>query len=221
MSSKSILFISPNFPPKGGIGVQRPIAFVKGLKKAGYNPIVLTVSEDDIKQTFGVIDNSRNSEIDELNLTIHRVSSGKRYAMMRRLMKLRIFRLIWIFNYHRYWDDFATWPKHAESIGLEIIKNNDIRVIYSCSGPFSAIELAKNLKEKTGVIWISDLRDPLTEHFNIVWPTKWHWKWVRKLENKLYPEADHTIVVTEEMRNIYSTRFKMDDSQISVIENGF
>ncbi len=46
---KKVLFCAYIFPPIGGAGVQRSLKFVKYLRKSGYEPIVLTVGENDGK----------------------------------------------------------------------------------------------------------------------------------------------------------------------------
>ena len=46
---KKILFCAYIFPPIGGSGVQRSLKFVKYLREFGYEPIVLTVGENDGK----------------------------------------------------------------------------------------------------------------------------------------------------------------------------
>jgi len=43
---RKVLFISYTTPPSGGAGAQSSAHFVKHLRKFGYEPIVLTVSED-------------------------------------------------------------------------------------------------------------------------------------------------------------------------------
>lgn len=219
--NKTILFITPNFAPLGGIGVQRPIAFAKYLKKSGYNPIVFTVSQEDMRRTRGISDNNRLKEIQNLGIEIEYVPTGKNYNKIQRMMKLRLFRLLWIFRYDKYWDEYAVWPKNAKRRAIEIIEEYNIKLIYTCSGPFSALELAKSIKLETGVNWISDVRDPLTEHFSLKWPTKMHWKWLKRKEGKLFPFADHTIVVTDEMKTIFQERYEMNESNLTVITNGF
>lgn len=48
-SRKKVLFCAYIFPPLGGAGVQRSLKFVKYLRDFGYEPIILTVGENDGK----------------------------------------------------------------------------------------------------------------------------------------------------------------------------
>lgn len=45
---KKVLIIAYSFPPVGGAGVQRPVKFVKYLRRFGWEPVVLTVSNPSV-----------------------------------------------------------------------------------------------------------------------------------------------------------------------------
>lgn len=45
---KKVLIVAYNFPPVGGAGVQRPVKFVKYLRRFGWEPVVLTVSNPSV-----------------------------------------------------------------------------------------------------------------------------------------------------------------------------
>jgi len=45
---KKILVVAYNFPPVGGAGVQRPVKFVKYLRRFGWEPVVLSVSNPSV-----------------------------------------------------------------------------------------------------------------------------------------------------------------------------
>jgi hypothetical protein len=66
---KNVLFIVYYFPPMGGSGVQRPLKFVKYLRKFGWNPIVLC-PESGIYPYF---DEEMEAELKALNIEIIRV----------------------------------------------------------------------------------------------------------------------------------------------------
>lgn len=45
---KKVLIVAYGFPPVGGAGVQRPVKFVKYLRRFGWEPVVLTVSNPSV-----------------------------------------------------------------------------------------------------------------------------------------------------------------------------
>ena len=45
---KKVLIVAYSFPPVGGAGVQRPVKFVKYLRRFGWEPLVLTVSNPSV-----------------------------------------------------------------------------------------------------------------------------------------------------------------------------
>ena len=48
--NRNVLVVAHQFPPKSGPGVHRSLQLVKYLRDFGYNPIVLTVTEYNIKK---------------------------------------------------------------------------------------------------------------------------------------------------------------------------
>ena len=46
---RRVLFVSYYFPPIGGIGTERPLAFARLLPEFGWEPVVLTPSESTIR----------------------------------------------------------------------------------------------------------------------------------------------------------------------------
>jgi glycosyltransferase involved in cell wall biosynthesis len=218
---KKVLFIAPNFPPTGGIGVQRSIALVKGLSARGYEPIVLTVSLEDIKRIKAKWDEEPLKELETLNIQIHRVHSGQPYRLIERMISWRLYRVLWTLAYPWFWERFSFWPKHALSKALELIKEEGIELIYSSSAPYTAMELASHVKKRTGIKWVNDIRDPWTEHFGWVWPTKLHWFWSRWKERKMMADSDEIVVVSPEMKRYYLERSLCSKEHIHVITNGY
>jgi hypothetical protein len=104
---------------------------------------------------------------------------------------------------------------------MELIKEEGIDLVYSSSAPYTAMELACQIKKATGIKWVNDIRDPWTEHFGWVWPTKLHWYWSRWKERKMMSSSDRIVVVSPEMKTYYSERGMLPERQIKVITNGF
>ena len=69
-------------------------------------------------------------------------------------------KLIWGFS--NQW----SWSLPAYINGLKIIKKNDIDLIYSTGGAWSAHLAAYWLKRKTKISWIAEIHDPLVQREN-------------------------------------------------------
>jgi glycosyltransferase involved in cell wall biosynthesis len=218
---KKVLFIAPNFPPAGGIGVQRSIALVKGLRLEGYEPIVLTVSKTDIQRVGSRIYEAPMLKFLEMGIEIHRVHAGQPYDVTDYLIKKRLYRFLWTFGYPWFWERFSFWPKNALAKASELIEQEKIELIYSSSAPYTAMELAMRLKRKHQVKWVNDIRDPWTEHFGWIWPSKLHWIWSRWKEKRMLKHSDRIVVVTPEMKEYYGNRKYLNPDNIHVITNGF
>lgn len=65
-SSTKILIISYYWPPSGGSGVQRWMYFAKYLKELHYEPIVITVDEN--QASYPVLDTSLINEVKEIRV---------------------------------------------------------------------------------------------------------------------------------------------------------
>jgi len=59
---KKVLIVTYYWPPSGGAGVQRWLKFVKYLPDYGYEPVVLTVKEENA--SYAQTDRSLFNEVD-------------------------------------------------------------------------------------------------------------------------------------------------------------
>ena len=217
---EKILFIAYQFPPRGGPGVQRSLNFVKHLREFGYDPIVLTVNEDDIRRAGYTRDESLLAAVPE-GIQIIRTPSYEPVQAIRILMKLRIYRFAWFFFYPLFWEWPARWAKKNFHTAEKIIRENNIRLVYTSSGPFSVLSLGKKLKERTGVKWVADLRDPFTDAYAWDFPSKFHWLGRRRFEKRVIPFADKLILNTPETRKLFLERKLTTEEKSTCITNGF
>lgn len=204
----------------GGPGVQRSTRFVQYLHEFGYEPIVLTIKEEDIKLLGSSVDYSLMNFIPE-STKIVRVSSAVPFKLSRLLVKLRIYRLFWFFLYPLFWERSALWPFKTFSDAEKIIRENGIELVYTSSGPFSSLILGNKLKSKLNIKWVADMRDPFTDAYAWSYPSKLHWRICRWFEKKFLSYADHLIVNTPEVKKLYINRGIKADKDISVITNGY
>lgn len=102
----SVLFVAHHFPPIWRAGVRRSFQFAKNLPELGYNPIVLTITEDDIEAGKYFQDVTMNDMLHHC-VEIVRISTGEPRQFKKVLRKLRIFRFFWFFFYSLFWHSAA------------------------------------------------------------------------------------------------------------------
>lgn len=217
--SENILFIAHHFPPMGGPGTNRSLKLAKHLKQFGYQPIVVTIALEDVKASSYPQDTGLLDEVKSLE--IHRFSTLEPRKLKSILMKFRLFRLFWFLLYPLFWESSALWPISSYSSCGKIIIKNNIKLIYTTSGPFSSLILGYILKKKYNLKWVADIRDPFTDGYMWLWPSKLHWYFSRYFERKLLQAADKVVVNTPEVKRLYLKRGFLDKNKIIDITNGF
>lgn len=217
---EKILFVAYQFPPRGGPGVQRSVAFVKNLRAMGFDPVVLTINEEDITRAGYQTDASVLSELPN-DLQIIRTPAHEPIGLIRFLMKIKLYRLVWFFFYPLFWEWSARWPRKVYKKAEEIVTAQNIKLVYTTSGPFSSMLLGRMLQKNLGIKWVADLRDPYTDAYAWQFPSKLHWLSRRKFEKKLFCMPDKLVVNTEAVRKLYLKRELVTEDKITVITNGY
>ena len=223
---KKVLVISYYWPPSGGPGVQRVLKICKYLNKFGWEPIVLTVKDGD----FPAKDYSLNEEAKTAkvyyakSISFHRFYNwivGEKTAPTHHLSSstkdniiVKLFR--WIRNNLIVPDGRIGWYPNAVSKGDDIIKQNNIRVIFSSAPPYTAHLIAMKLSKKHSIPLVADFRDPWVDRFyNYENKRLWLTKLVdRSLEKKVINNASALTTVSKTISGYYEKPF-------SVIHNGY
>ena len=217
---EKILFVAYQFPPRGGAGVQRSVKLVKNLRDFGYEPVVLTINESDIKAGGYTYDESLLKQLPE-NIIIERTPSFEPIDTIKNLTRLKLYRLAWFFRFKKYWERSALWPDSVFPKAVELISKHNIRLVYTTSGPFSSLLLGKRLQAELGVKWVADLRDPYTDAYAWDFPSKFHWRKQRRFEQEVIPLADKLILNTPETRKLFIKRGLTTEEKSVCITNGF
>ncbi|MBY0123456.1 glycosyltransferase [Bacillus sp. S/N-304-OC-R1] len=204
---KNILFLTYDFPPGTSSGVFRPLKFIKYLKKSNWNPIVLTMKEE----YYQLYDISLCSEIPD-QLEIHRLDS---------LQPLKEYDDTYKEIYHQIQipDRAVGSIMHFVIKGLEIIKKQNIDLIFSTIPPYSLAIAGKILKEISGIPLIIDYRDGWTEANEITFRTEEGKLIQQYLEKSLMNKVDGIITVDKGIKEgLESLGFYCP---IKIIRNGF
>jgi glycosyltransferase involved in cell wall biosynthesis len=228
---KNVLFITKPFPPNGGSAVQRPIKFIKYLPCHDWNPVVLTCGDH-----FQLRDESFLREIPE-GVKIHRVTSaepeyltvwmekkwnGKRGGLINPVLTglLKIYSMVY---YRLAWIDWSMgWVPFGIQKGAQLIREENIDLIYVNAQPPSSVIIGHHLKKISGLPLVIDYDDP--------WSTlpffdsqPWYSvKLNRHLERKYLREADRVTYCKKSIyEGIAQTFTDLPPEKFQLIYNGY
>ncbi|WP_291994457.1 glycosyltransferase [Candidatus Accumulibacter sp. ACC003] len=206
--NKRILIIAYHFPPcKGSSGIQRTLKFCTYLREYGWDPLVLTISPAAYEATSP--DQMREIPDDVvverafgLNTSRHLAIAGKYFRWMAQP------------------DRWISWWPGAVWTGMRMIKRYQPAAIMSTFPIATAHRIGLSLAKKSGLPWVADFRDSMTEPGYPSDPLTW--KVHRKLEQGIVRHCTRAVFTTERTRQIYADRYpEYPQARWEVIENGF
>ena len=232
-----VLIITYYWPPAGGSGVQRWLKFSKYLPEYGWQPVIYTPENPDMK----VRDDSLSEDID-VRTEVIKSPITEPYAAYRKIFGISKGDIgnsrvnssdkpegngfsAWLANVVRsnffIPDPRCGWIGPSVRFLREYLRNHPVDLIISTGPPHSMHLIAKKLTEHIPCPWIADFRDPWTNMFYFK-----HMKMLpfirkrhRKLERDVLRSADNIIVVSETMKKDFSRI--VPSEKITVITNGF
>jgi len=240
---KKILMIAYEYPPVGGIGVQRILKFTKYLPKYGWKPIVLTVRNPVAK----VFDPLLTTEISP-KVEVYRTSSLEPQKICRTAERagkkilsildkvLRTNKLVEAFHWRferlipkGYNNSFffipdrdIGWFPFAVLKGWEIIERRKVERIFTTGPPHSTHMIGLALKIICDRPWVADFRDPWTEYIHWFPPTVVHRKFGEFMERIVIEYADKIISVVDYMTRDFIDKYpQIDREKFITIPNGF
>ena len=221
-----VLIVTYLYPPVENAGTRPVVQLVRYLPKFGFQPVILTT------RNYGDLP-------DDAQTLIFRADELFGYAKrMYRAVKLRNVpayqqadhRLLppggrlerWKLNY-LIPDPKIIWYPSAVRRGLQALRAQPVRLLYSISPPQTSHLIALKLKQKTGLPWVADFRDGWL--FEPLIPARLNSKFRRHLESHLEKQvirsADHIVTVNPVMAADLKQRYPKAASKVSVMPNGF
>ena len=231
---KKVLIITYYWPPSGGAGVQRWLKFVKYLRNYGWEPVVYTPENPEAP----AIDHSLEKDIPE-NLTVIKTRIWEPYSVYKQFVgrkkedsikagflsekKSPSFTekiSIWIRGNFFIPDARKFWIKPSVRFLENYLKKNPVDAMVSTGPPHSMHLIALGVKEKLGIPWLADFRDPWTniDFYDKLMLTRWSDKKHRKQEKKVLGNADKVVTVSQNWARDF---IKIVDRPVEVITNGF
>lgn len=150
-ASKKVLMIAFHYPPmRGSSGIQRTLKFSQYLPEWGWNPILLSAhpraytnpGNDQIGEIPTHVPVCRAFALD----TARHLSFRGRYANVMALP-----------------DRWVAWVLGAVPAGLRLIRRHRPQVLWSTYPIATAHLIAYVLQRLSGLPWVADLRDPMTD----------------------------------------------------------
>jgi len=227
-----VLVLAYFFPPLGGGGCQRTLKLVRYLEPQGWLSTVVTTRDRD----YWILDPTLLAEVPPSAevLRVGGFTAGRLLNALsragvlpvqesqgtRRPTPFRALRALqhWIF----FPDAYRGWAKAARRAAEARIRAGGVDAIWTTSSPESAHAAGLALKEKHGIPWVADFRDPWVGRVTYRPPTGWHDAKHRAMEHRVVHAADRVTLVSEAMVALYRKRYPdVDPSRLVFLRNGF
>jgi len=243
---KRVLIITYYWPPSGGSGVQRWLKFAKYLPQHGWQPVIYTPSNPEMpsEDLSLLADVPPEAEIitrkilepysiykkvmgmkQEEQINTGFLSENEKPGKLEEVMR-------WVRGNFFIPDARKFWIKPSIKHLTKYLAENPVDAIISTGPPHSMHLIALALKQKLGIRWVADFRDPWT---NIDFYADLHLSKRadakhRKLEKQVLSWADKVVVIGPTMQAEFNemllhTPVQADrtnqGNKVVVIPNGF
>ena len=207
-NNKRLLMIAYHFPPvRVSSGIQRTLKFCAYLREFGWEPLVLTVSPNAYEITSP----------DQLG----EIPPG---VVVERAFGLDTSRHLAIRGKYLHWmaqpDRWVSWWPAAVWTGMKMIRKYQPQAIMSTFPIATAHRIGLSLQKRSGLPWIADFRDSMTEPGYPRDPLTWRVH--RRLEEEAVRHCAKAVFTTVPTRDMYAERYpEISADRWAVIENGF
>ena len=205
---KRVLMIAFHYPPmRGSSSIQRTLKFSQYLPEFAWKPIVLTAHP----RAYSSVSN------DQVNEISNQVSVYPAFALdtSKHLSVAGHYPGILALP-----DRWISWWLGAVPMGLYLIRKYQPEVIWSTYPVATAHLIGLSLCRLTGLPWVADFRDPMTD---VDYPpnpqTRRLYEWIEK---RTITQCTRAVLTTSGAINDYKTRFpEAPPSRFHLIENGY
>jgi glycosyltransferase involved in cell wall biosynthesis len=233
---RKVLIITYYWPPAGGPGSQRMVKLAKYLPKFGWQPVILTVK----KGEFPYVDQSLKKDIPS-ELKIYRARSWEPFLFYKRLTRRQSDETLpvglltdkkkgfmeriasWIRANLFVPDARIGWIPFATRKAMQIVREENIDLLFSSSPPHSLQIIAKKLKKKTSLPWVADFRDRWTDirYYQVLKRTGITKKIDSVFEKRVLTSADCITVTSEGFSANFKEKIKPRNQTFHFLPNGY
>ncbi|MDP3537323.1 MAG: glycosyltransferase [Azonexus sp.] len=206
--NKRLLMVAYHFPPvRVSSGIQRTLKFCTYLRENGWDPLVLTISP----RAYEVINPDQVKEIPE-DVVVERafgLDTARQLAFKGKYLR-------WMAQPDRW----VSWWPGAVWTGMGMVKKYKPDAIFTTFPIATANLIGLSLSKRTGLPWVADFRDAMTEEDYPRDPLTW--KVQRRLEAASVKQCSRAVFTTQPTRDMYAERYpEIPESRWAVIENGY
>lgn len=208
MVNQRVLMIAYHYPPmRGSSGIQRTLKFSQYLPQSGWSPVVLSAHPR-------AYDNPGDDQLGEIPAE----------AVVHRAFALDSARHLAFKGRYPGWlalpDRWVSWALGAIPAGWRLIRRHRPAVIWSTYPIATAHLVGLALHRLTGLPWIADLRDPMTdEGYPANAMTRRAYLWIEK---QTIQHCTRAVCTTPGAIQTYARRFPhIPAARFCLIENGY
>jgi glycosyltransferase involved in cell wall biosynthesis len=229
--NKRVLIITYYWPPSGGSGVQRWLKFAKYLPEAGWEPVIFTPENPDFDLQDTTLLEEVPSQLEVIRFPIWEPYQlftkvkGKSKTHPGRLLEQKEKGIlekiaIWMRANLLVPDPRVFWVKPSVKFLEDLILSGQFQAIITTGPPHSLHLIGLKLKQKTGVFWLADFRDPWSQwEFLDSLPMV---SFVRKRHEKLEQDVlQHADVVTTISPTFQRDLARIGNRVIDLLTNGY
>jgi glycosyltransferase involved in cell wall biosynthesis len=231
---KKVLIVTYYWPPSGGSGVQRWLKFVRYLRDFGWEPVVYTAENAEYPELDPELEKEIPPGVQVIRTPIwepyklykkfigqkkeDRVVSGFLNESKKTSRAARI--SLWIRGNFFIPDARKFWIRPSVKFLSRWLKDNPVDAIVSTGPPHSMHRIALGVKEKTGLPWLADFRDPWTniDFYHELMLSNRADRIHRRMEKEVLAKADRVVMVgktwAEELELIGGRK-------VDVVTNGY
>lgn len=229
---KKVLIVCYYWPPAGGPGVQRWLKFATYLTKFGIDPIIYTPENPN----YPIVDTDTLNELPH-DIKVIKFPIKEPYAAANLLSRKKTKTIskgiintqsksfissLMLFVRGNFFipDARVGWVKPSVTFLKKFLKTNSVDAVITTGPPHSLHLIGQILKEKIGVKWIADFRDPWTtiHYHKSLKLLKISAKKHKRLESEVLNAADHILVTSPTTKEEFSN---ITRQPITVITNGY
>ncbi len=232
---KRLLVVTYYWPPSGGVGVSRWLKMTKYLARMGHQITVITPANPSFELRDESLEKDVHSSIKVIRRKIwepleifHFLSGGKNRGKVKQGLvledgkKSRVKKLfIWIRGNLFIPDPKIFWVKPTAAFITKYLKKNPHDVIITTGPPHSMHLIGSKVKQKTGIRWIADFRDPWSDWdvLENLMVSATAIRRHKKFERKVLQKADIVTTVSPSWQEMLSE--KISQKKVELIYNGY
>lgn len=206
--SRRILIVAFHYPPvRGSSGIQRTLKFSAYLRDHGWEPMILTVSP----RAYEQVSDDQMGEIPD-------------GMLVKRAFALDTARHLSVSGRYLGWmaqpDRWISWWPAGVWRGMQMIRRYRPAAIMSTYPISTAHLIGLTLQRLSGLPWIADCRDSMTEPGYPV--DQLTWRSNRSLERAMVKHSTKVVFTTQGALQVHAERYpEIPFSRWAVIENGY